>query len=294
MSAAAESLVKEYGPVTAYDRSLTNYPSGLCTSCHRALYKIKAKQPVKMWAGPRPPSWAGFKIDAIFGARSCGSPDQKGELRMCDICAHVRSNPIGSKLSKKEANKPKVLQPRGTKDEAPEPKALRPPNRCGVCLGEKRPGVAHPCGPAAKKQNLLGLIQNSPEKDQKEILGSTVQGLAGSGRRVPTSRLAGEEVKLGKVGGGHSMTMTVGKVDTKCLTTATFWRIEVETDMARNSLLKLKKILGKEVAVESYVREGLRCFDKLGAEQCGQKKNHYWKFKRGNLCIPLRAFTNIV
>ena len=48
---------------------------------------------------------------------------------------------------------------------------------------------------------------------------------------------------------------------------ATFRKIEVDTEMARNSLLKLKRILSKEIPVEKGVKEGLRSWDKLGEDQ---------------------------
>ena len=51
------------------------------------------------------------------------------------------------------------------------------------------------------------------------------------------------------------------------LTTTTFRKIEIEMDIGRSSLLKLKQILQKEVPVESRVKEGLRSWDKLGDDQ---------------------------
>ena len=51
------------------------------------------------------------------------------------------------------------------------------------------------------------------------------------------------------------------------LTTTTFRKIEIEMDIGRSSLLKLKWILQKEVPVESRVKEGLRSWDKLGDDQ---------------------------
>ena len=98
ISATDEALVKQYGPSPSYDSSVPNYPTGLCSSCQCCPYKIRSKQPVKSWDGPQPPSWSMFNIDTIFGARTCGTLGLNGELQKCDICSHVRSNPIGSSL----------------------------------------------------------------------------------------------------------------------------------------------------------------------------------------------------
>ena len=51
------------------------------------------------------------------------------------------------------------------------------------------------------------------------------------------------------------------------LTAKTFRRIEVEMDMSRGALLKLKRILKSEVPVDSSVREALREWDKKGTGQ---------------------------
>ena len=45
MTASEEALVKDYGPCSSYDSSVNSYPTGLCASCQRALYKIKAGKP---------------------------------------------------------------------------------------------------------------------------------------------------------------------------------------------------------------------------------------------------------
>ena len=119
ISVTDEALVMQYGPSPSYDSSVPNYPTGLCSSCQRCLYKIRSKQPVKSWDGPQPHSWSMFNIDAIFRARTCGTPGLNGELRKCDICSHVRSNPIGSSLPKKEEINP-VLVPWSTADSKPE------------------------------------------------------------------------------------------------------------------------------------------------------------------------------
>ena len=53
------------------------------------------------------------------------------------------------------------------------------------------------------------------------------------------------------------MSVTVGKLDNqpeKVLTTETFRKIEVEMELGRNSVSKLKRILGQVVTVETGVR----------------------------------------
>ena len=96
MSTSEEALVKEFRPHPAYDRSILSYPTGLCSTCRHSLYKIRAGTPVKAWGGPQPSSWAQFNINTIFGVRTCGTTDQKGEVLMCDLCVHIRFNPVGT------------------------------------------------------------------------------------------------------------------------------------------------------------------------------------------------------
>ena len=84
---------------------------------------------------------------------------------------------------------------------------------------------------------------------------------------------------MGRVQGGHSIPVTVGRIQDKhqpLLTTKTFRKIEIEMDIGRSSLLKLKRILQKEVPVESRVKEGLRSWDKLGDDQLDLHRiNHF-------------------
>ena len=130
-----------------------------------------------------------------------------------------------------------------------------------MCLGPKRQGVSCPCGPTAKKNNLLSLIKTTPEKEQKDIIGSALSSLVKSEKQQPYSYKSAETFQLGRVSGGHSVSVTVGKLDTqpkKVLTTETFRKIEVEMELGRNSILKLKRILGQVVTVEIGAREALR------------------------------------
>ena len=149
MSVADETLLKNFGPHPTYDREISSYPVGICPSCKTDLYKVKSGKVPKNWSDNKSPRWSKFHIDLIYGVRTCGVLDSNGISRLCDICLHVRSNPIGSTLSKKEANKPKILIPRGTEEPKMSLKNSSEHNQCGNCLGEKRPGVPHPCGPSS-------------------------------------------------------------------------------------------------------------------------------------------------
>ena len=69
---------------------------------------------------------------------------------------------------------------------------------------------------------------------------------------------------MGRVEGGHGITVTVGKKKEQketVLTAKTFRKIEVDMDMSQNSQLKLKRILKGEVKVEAGIREALRTWD---------------------------------
>ena len=124
MSAADEDLVRKYSPYPGYSREVKSSPVALCPTCQRSLYKRRSGNIPKGWGGDEPPAWSRFSLDSIYGARTCGSLDSEGKLRMCDLCTHVRSNPIGSILPKSIATKP-VLQIRG-KEEAIPPKEESP------------------------------------------------------------------------------------------------------------------------------------------------------------------------
>ena len=154
------------------------------------------------------------------------------------------------------------FQPRGAEVEVTPPR-LPAPDRCGKCLSVKRAGVSHPCGPAAKRRNLLALLGESPEHDQRAVVGSAVKSLA-------KSNTNGGSLDLKRVGGGHPVKVMIGEVGDggwPKLNANTFRRIEVEMDMARSSLLKLIKILRGEVGISSRVKEALKSWDRVGADQ---------------------------
>ena len=201
MSAAAEALVRQFGPHPAYDSSILFYPTGLCSTCQHCLYKIRAGTPVKAWGGPQPPSWAQFNIETIYGVRKCGTTDQQGEVTMCDLCSHIRFNPAGTIYNGKQAT---ALKSRRIEEPPATPENLDSvSDLCSICLSMKWSGVPHPCGPAQKKRNLLGILQESPENEQKAVMGSAVTMMA----RSETQQSTREVVTLGRVEGGHSITV---------------------------------------------------------------------------------------
>ena len=90
ISISSAILVKTYGPDKAYDSNNLSYPTGLCSSCQRALYKIRSGKPDAGWAGPMPPSWSNIIPVRVSGVRNCGSKVHgTEELLLCDICTHI-------------------------------------------------------------------------------------------------------------------------------------------------------------------------------------------------------------
>ena len=92
---------------------------------------------------------------------------------------------------------------------------LPPSIRCDVCLGPKHQGVPHPCGLTAKKNNLLSLMKTTPEKEQKEIIRSALSSLVKSEKQHSYKYKSAETLQLGRVSGGHSVSVTVGTLDTQ-------------------------------------------------------------------------------
>ena len=257
MTEAEELLVKIHGPYPTYDRFNPCYPKALCSSCRRALYKIKAKQLPEGWRDCQPPSWKKFNVNKIFGVRKCGTFDNYGKQQKCDICTLVRSNPIGES----GPNRPKMLLPRGIKEETISHDKSKD-SLCSLCIGMKKKGISHKCGMKEKMKNLAGMLKSMPIREQKSIMASTMEAI--TKKRIPTNRSSvEEEISIGR------LNVRVGRVrkgKVAKLTAKTFRRIEVEMDMSRGALLKLKRILKSEVRVDGSVREALREWDKKGAD----------------------------
>ena len=183
------------------------------------MYKIKAGKPEKGWGGNQPKNWEDFDIDSNFGVRKCGTDNFK-----CDLCNHVRGNPVGTSSSGSN-----VLRSRGREKTVVQPKEKSPPNRCGSCLGEIRRGVKQKCSQASKKKNILEMIRTDSVEMQKQIVGSTLRSLAMLKTRQATKKGPGhnETVMLGRVMESHNFTVSVGKEETKggFLTANTFRKI---------------------------------------------------------------------
>ena len=73
ISPKVELMVKMFGPNLSYSSTVASYPTGLCSSCNRVLYKIKVVEPEASWGGSHPPSWTNFSADGIQGVRTCGT-----------------------------------------------------------------------------------------------------------------------------------------------------------------------------------------------------------------------------
>ena len=143
----------------------------------------------------------------------------------CDMCKHIKFNPIGSSLPKHVINKGQVLLPCG-KEETQAKKKEIVADRCGVCIGEKRPGIKHLCGQAAKKRNICNLIKESSENDCMAIVRTSVKLLAESSSHQ--GRLA--TVCLGHVTGGPKWIVSVGKDQDKnipTISTSKFQKVEI-------------------------------------------------------------------
>ena len=120
---------------------------------------------------------------------------------MCDLCVHIRFNPVGTIYYK---HQDPVLKSRKIEEPpAKQAKMESETNLCSLCLGKKRSGVTHSCSQSSKKRNLLGIMQGLPEKAQKKVVGSAVTILARSETEQSTSHSVG--VTLRRVEGGHSV-----------------------------------------------------------------------------------------
>ena len=167
VSIRLEELVKQWGPDAGYDSSNSSYPTGICTTCERALRKVKNSALEASWGGLKPPAWESFTAGRIHGVRMCGSvPDGGGDPVICDICVHVRGNPIGQKGSK--ADLANFVHRSDITTPPPEVASKR--GWCEECCQSTSPGVSHPCSAGGNHylspchswsgQSLLVIIKN--------------------------------------------------------------------------------------------------------------------------------------
>ena len=115
------------------------------------------------------------------------------EALLCDICVHVRSNPVGQKGSK--SNIPKFV----AREELQPPQLDGAPSLswCQQCCQQTGHGISHPCNPASRKRNLVKLIDEQNQNDKEAILGTSLLNLS------KAQKTSGKKVELSSVGGNH-------------------------------------------------------------------------------------------
>ena len=103
-----ESLIKKFVHPT-YDLNVETFPSGLCNTCKRSLYKCQTaenlEEPIQPYLQE---AWAGFKLEDIR------VPHTSAACRQCNctmcLCAHFTC--IGKTGSRKITTKP-IVNPTG-------------------------------------------------------------------------------------------------------------------------------------------------------------------------------------
>ena len=147
VSVKLEQMVREWGPNPGYDSPIPSYPKVICPTCERALCKVKNGKQETSWGGLHPPSWGIFHAKKIHGVRTCGSvTEPDSEPLLCDICVHVRSNPVGQKGSKSDI--PKFVA-RGELS-LPQLDTTSSLGWCQQCCQQTGPSISHPCNPASR------------------------------------------------------------------------------------------------------------------------------------------------
>ena len=160
MSSATELLVTRFCPEIGYDKSNLSLPTGLCSICHMNLYKIRSGTSPASWGGPHPPAWGRFSSAKIYGARKCSRViEESSQPILCDICRHVRGNPVGQGGSKGLLHK---FVPHG--EVLSEPQTPVKKNWCQKCAQPIGHGISHPCTRGIRKRNLVSLIEQHGQK----------------------------------------------------------------------------------------------------------------------------------
>ena len=180
---------------------------------------------------------------------------------LCDICTHVRGNPIGVMGKKVDLNK---FHGRVEKvaSVAPDPDSKH--GWCEICSQKTGPGLTHPCTPESRRRNICKLIEIQEDKDKQKIVGNSLKNMAEKiDRRKANLELCG-------VGPNNKkLKVSIGKQDAvqAKIKVDTFKKIEKDMDISRNATLHLKRILQRDVPVEKGVREKLREWDHLSDDQ---------------------------
>ena len=124
--------------------------------------------------------------------RTCGSvTEPDSEPLLCDICVHVRSNPVGQKGSKSDI--PKFVA-RGELS-LPQLDTASSLGWCQQCCQQTGPSISHPCNPASRKRNLVKLIDEQNQDDKEAILGTSLLNFA------KAQKTSGQTIELSGVGG---------------------------------------------------------------------------------------------
>ena len=149
----AKRIVEHAKP--EFTPEVASFPLGVCQRCILNLNCCEKKIDGKK-QGPNKgikAIWDGFKLQDIYIPRG-----QDSLTCCCDICKARRT-----KLNKEAV---KVI-PKSKVVEVEAPVVEKKKNRFSDCLQELGgPGVKHPCGAAARKQNLAQLILQEQEGEQ--------------------------------------------------------------------------------------------------------------------------------
>ena len=122
-----------------------------------------------------PPSWSNIIPVRVSGVRNCGSKVRGTEkLLLCDICTHVRGNPIEIKGSKGEL---KTSNRRSDKVASKTTETDIKHSWCMICSQKTGPGINHPCTSESKRRNICNLIEMQDEKVKQRIVGNTLRNM---------------------------------------------------------------------------------------------------------------------
>ena len=167
VSDSLAATIREFSHHAAYDLDNLSHPSGICKSCKRMLYMVKAGS-----LGRRPDprlKWKKKILSTIVIPDSTAS-NQECVLSGCPICSLARFNPVGKTGPKYVVNHP-VMDPVSLVMEAEvQPTveqhsgAVKQEMSCLTCAAPTGPGRPHPnC-----YQNQAARRKAGKEKRQKE------------------------------------------------------------------------------------------------------------------------------
>ena len=235
-----------------YTLEVASFPLGVCQRCRVNLIRCEKKIDGKK-QGPTKAMkaiWDGFKLQDIYIPRN-----QDSLTCSCDICKARRT-----KLNKDAVS----VIPRGEVVEVAAPVVEKKKTRCSDCLQELAgPGINHPCGAAARKENLARLILQE-EGAGEQVIATAIKGLAEQ-RGIE----AGEELQLKQLKGGRLLTVSVGHqkkarkkvVQVKSLTVAKLRKRLKLSDRATETVCRILRKDG--VKVEPQTRKFLSELDQM-------------------------------